>query len=99
MMKAALPQYTGHSFQVLFVSYFLILVILVIGLKYVYFPNSSPIEILLDITILIVSSLKSAKSQGYSPPVHHEEVDDSNSIAVGYSVDQGKQLFWEKNSV
>ena len=68
--------------------------VLVVGVKYVYFPHSSPIEIVLDIFILIVSSLKSAKSQGYSPPVHHEEVDDSNSIDVGYSVDHGKQLFW-----
>lgn len=88
----------NHSFGVLVVAYILILIAIAFGVKYVYFPKHQIVEIVLDILIIIVSSLRPPK-KGYSPPVNHEDVDDSNSIAVGYSEDHGKQLFWERNSV
>jgi hypothetical protein len=39
------------------------------------------------------------KRQSYDPAPHQEEIDYGDSVAVGYSEKQGRDLFWEKHSV
>lgn len=48
-------------------------------------PNTSFYELFIDIMIVIASSLKSKSKIGYKPSQDQEEVDDSNSITVGYT--------------
>jgi hypothetical protein len=81
-----------------FFLYILIFVLLVVGVKWLYFNNTSYFEMVLDIFIMIESYFK-RKRGGYQAPSYNEEIDDANSITVGYSDDHGKRLFWEKNSV
>lgn len=73
---------------------------MIVGAKYAYYPNSNIIEIMLDLFIWVEGIFKGRQNKiGYEPTSHAEEVDDANTIAVGYNEDHGKQLFWERNSV
>ena len=54
------------------------------GLKYVYFPDQPLFFVLVDLLMLGMSLLKSKKA-GYTAPEYTEEIDDYNSITVGYN--------------
>ena len=97
------PQGVPHSFLTLLIAYSIIFILMIVAAKFAYYPRSNTVEALLDFAIFVDTSLKKLKNRevktGYAPPQNVEEVDDSNSITVGYNEDHGKQLFWERNSV
>lgn len=49
-----------------------------------YFPDQPLFLVLVDLLMLGASLLK-AKKVGYTAPEYTEEIDDYNSITVGYS--------------
>lgn len=60
---------------------------MVVAFKFAYYPRTGMVETLLDIFILIESQVKnfSKNKAGYEPPQNVEEVDDANTITVGYN--------------
>ena len=97
------PRGAPHSFTTILVTYTVIIVLMIVTAKFAYYPRSNVFEALLDFAIFVDTSIKKLKNRevktGYAPPQNVEEVDDSNSITVGYNEEHGKQLFWERNSV
>jgi hypothetical protein len=67
---------------------------------------AAAIDRFLEVTWYAIVQNYFTRSQGYNPPTFEEEepkgneqVDRSDSVAVGYSYKQGKELFWENNSI
>jgi hypothetical protein len=100
--KALATNAQPHSFSTLCISYAVLLIVMLVGVKFAYYPKNNVVEIILDLFILLQATIRQySKAGGYEPTTHveAEEVDDSNSITVGYHEDHGKKLFWERNSV
>lgn len=63
------------------------------------------IDICLEVTWYGIVKNYFNKSRGYDAPrfeeddSQHEHIDHGDSVTIGYSENQGRDLFWEKNSV
>ena len=57
---------------------------LLYGFKVYYFPTHSIFEMFLDLMIIAESYVR-RKRESYEPPKYTEDIDDADSIEVGYN--------------
>jgi hypothetical protein len=67
-------------------------------IKHYRHPDQSTLEVIIDLAALVQRYFQ-LKRNGYKAPALSEEIDDFNSVTIGYSGEHEKKLFWENNSV
>lgn len=62
-------------------------------------PDQSTLEVIVDLAMLVQRYFQFKRNGYKATPNFTEEIDDMDSVTIGYSGEHGKMLFWEKNSV